>query len=103
MRIKNLSIVAATFAIALLTGGCMERTLDLWNQSHEAEGQGYGDATRQAMEQQIVNPDPAKPRGNDAAVDGERLNLAVGRYKAGEVGGGESEGGTSQTFTVTPK
>ena len=103
MRIKNFSIVAAILVLGFTVAGCTERAVELWNQSHETEGQGYGDTMRQAMAQQIANPDPTKPSVNDAAVDGERLNLAVGRYKAGKVGGEESNGGTKQTFKATPK
>ena len=59
MRIKNCSI-ALVLVFGLAVAGC-EREAQLWNQSHETEGEGYGDATRQTSARQIVNPDAAKP------------------------------------------
>ena len=102
MRIKNISI-ALVLVIGLAVAGCARET-QLWNQSHEYEGEGLGDATRQTYAQQIVNPDAAKPSAADAAVDGERAILGIGKYKAGKVKlGGDSGGSKSVTSTATKK
>jgi len=75
MRIKNCSI-ALVLVFGLAVAGC-EREVELWNQSHEYEGEGYGDATRQTHARQVVNPDAAKPSATDAAVDGEKAILGI--------------------------
>ncbi|MQA64934.1 MAG: hypothetical protein GEU76_03390 [Alphaproteobacteria bacterium] len=64
----------------------------------------YGDAVRQNMARQIVNPEPAMPSEQETAVDGNKAVLGVDAYKAGKVkspvavstqtqssGGGESK------------
>ena len=95
MRIKNCSI-ALVLVFGLAVAGC-ERDLQLWNQSHEYEGEGYGDATRQTYARQIVNPDAAKPSATDAALDGERAIIGIGKYKKGEVTVGDGDSGGSGT------
>jgi len=93
MRIKNCSI-ALVLVFGLAVAGCA-REAQLWNQSNETEGEGFGDATRQTYARQIVNPDAAKPSATDAAVDGERAILGIAKYKKGEVSVGDSGGGGS--------
>lgn len=45
----------------------------------------FGDAVRQNMARQIVNPEPALPSEEDVAVDGNKAVLGVDAYKAGKV------------------
>jgi type IV pilus biogenesis protein CpaD/CtpE len=45
----------------------------------------FGDAVRQNMARQIVNPEPAMPSEEDVAVDGNKAVLGVDAYKAGKV------------------
>jgi type IV pilus biogenesis protein CpaD/CtpE len=45
----------------------------------------FGDAVRQNMARQIVNPEPAMPSEQDVAVDGNKAVLGVDAYKAGKV------------------
>ncbi len=104
MRIKNISI-ALVLVFGLAVAGCT-REAQLWNQSQEYEGEGYGDATRQTYARQIVNPDAAKPSATDAARDGERAILGIGKYKKGEVTVGDSDsdnggGGSSSSGGVS--
>ncbi len=100
MLIKNCSI-ALVLMFGLAVAGCARET-QLWEQSHEYEGEGYGDATRQTYARQIVNPDAAKPSATDAALDGERAILGIGRYKKGEVTVGDGDSGGSGTGGGVP-
>jgi type IV pilus biogenesis protein CpaD/CtpE len=45
----------------------------------------FGDAVRQNMARQIVNPEPAMPSEQEVAVDGNKAVLGVDAYKAGKV------------------
>lgn len=45
----------------------------------------FGDAVRQNMARQIVNPEPPMPSEQDVAVDGNKAVLGVDAYKAGKV------------------
>jgi len=45
----------------------------------------FGDAVRQNMARQIVNPEPAMPSEEDVAVDGSKAVLGVEAYKTGKV------------------
>jgi type IV pilus biogenesis protein CpaD/CtpE len=45
----------------------------------------FGDAVRQNMARQIVNPEPAMPSEQETAVDGSKAALGVDAYKAGKV------------------
>ena len=101
MRFQKLTVIGAVFGACLITGACTERAIELWEQPHEAEGLGLGDATRQNMAKHIVNPEPAKPSATDQAVSGDRIGLGVTRYnqnksikpKGTEISGGGSSGG----------
>ena len=73
MRLKKYSSLAIIFVIGLAVAGCMERTATLWNQSNEAEGEGFGDATNRVFAQQ-----------NDFAEAGATFGIAflqqLGRF-----------------------
>jgi len=45
----------------------------------------FGDAVRQNMARQIVNPEPPMPSEQEVAVDGNKAVLGVDAYKAGKV------------------
>jgi len=96
MRLEKVFVISAVLGVALATGACAERTLDLWQNSHRAEGPGFGDTHRQMMAKHIVNPEPVKPTAKDSAVDAERTSLGIKSYLKGEVAG-PSEGGGSGT------
>jgi hypothetical protein len=80
MRFQKLTVIGAVIGVSLFTGACTERAIELWEKPHKAEGQGFGDVTRQNMAQHIVNPEPAKPTAEESAVSGERIGLGVKRY-----------------------
>lgn len=84
MRLEKLTFIGAVITLTLVTAACTERAIELWEQPHKAEGQGLGDVTRQNMAKHIVNPEPAKPNANEAAVEGERLVIGTGRYMQGK-------------------
>ena len=98
MRFQKLIVIGAVIGVSLFTGACTERAIELWEKPHTAEGEGLGDVTRQNMAQHIVNPEPAKPTANDAAVSSERVGLGTNRYNQGksikpkgtDIGGGGS-------------
>ena len=93
MRLDKLFAISAVLGMALATGACAERSLDLWQNPHRAEGAGFGDTHRQMMAKHIVNPDPAKPNAKDAAVEAERTGLGIQEYMKGGVEiDGESSG-----------
>ncbi len=98
MRIKNCSI-ALVLMFGLALAGCA-REVDLWDQSHEFEGQGLGDAARQAYARQIVNPDPVKHTAAGAAFDGQRMTVAIDEYKKGPSSDDAESGGTSTSVEV---
>ena len=99
MRIKNCSI-ALVLMFGLALAGCA-REVELWNQSHEFEGRGFGDIERQAYARQIVNPDAAKPSATDAALDGERVVRGIDTYMKGEVTTKNDSGGDSDSGDKT--
>ena len=94
MRLEKVLVLTAVLGIALATGACAERTLDLWQNSHRAEGPGFGDTHRQMMAKHIVNPEPVKPTAKDSAVEAERTALGINSYLKGEVGGPSGGGGS---------
>ena len=96
MRLEKMFVISAVLGMALATGACAERTLDLWQNSHRAEGVGFGDAHRQMMAKHIVNPKPVKPTAKDASVEAERLSEGMKDYMKGEAGG-SSDGQGSGT------
>ena len=103
MRLEKVFVITAVLGMALATGACAERTLDLWQNSHRAEGVGFGDAHRQMMAKHIVNPEPVKPTAKDSAVEAERTSLGIKSYLKGEVrdsAGGGGGSGTSVKSTI---
>ncbi len=94
MRLEKVFVITAVLGMALATGACAERTLDLWQNSHRAEGPGFGDTHRQMMAKHIVNPEPVKPTAKDSAVEAERTSLGIKSYLKGEVGGPSGGGGS---------
>ncbi len=94
MRLEKVFVISAVLGVALATGACAERTLDLWQNSHRAEGPGFGDTHRQMMAKHIVNPEPVKPTAKDSAVDAERTSLGIKSYLKGEVAGSSGIGGS---------
>ena len=94
MRLEKVFVITAVLGMALATGACAERTLDLWQNSHRAEGPGFGDTHRQMMAKHIVNPEPVKPTAKDSAVDAERTTLGIKSYLKGEVAGPSGGGGS---------
>ncbi len=99
MRLEKLFVIPAVLLLALATGACAERTLDYWQNSHRAEGPGFGDAHRQMMARHIVNPEPAIPGGKGSAMEAERLSVGMGDYLKGDSGSGL---GAGIKTTVTP-
>lgn len=101
MRLEKLFVVSAAVGIALMAGACAQRYVDLWQNPHRAEGEGFGDNHRQLMAKHIVNPDPANPTDMDSAVEAQRLNKGMDDYMKGDSGGlGGGKGGTSVKSTV---
>lgn len=94
MRLEKVFVISAVLGVALATGACAERTLDLWQNSHRAEGPGFGDTHRQMMAKHIVNPEPVKPTAKDSAVDAQRTSLGIKSYLKGAVGGSSRGGGS---------
>ena len=94
MRLEKVFVITAVLGVALATGACAERTLDLWQNSHRAEGPGFGDTHRQMMAKHIVNPEPVKPTAKDSAVDAERTSLGIKSYLKGAVAGSSGGGGS---------
>lgn len=94
MRLEKVFVISAVLGVALATGACAERTLDLWQNSHRAEGSGFGDTHRQMMAKHIVNPEPVKPTAKDSAVDAERTSLGIKSYLKGAVAGSSGGGGS---------
>ncbi|MCZ6847934.1 MAG: hypothetical protein O7F75_03700 [Alphaproteobacteria bacterium] len=94
MRLEKVFVITAVLGMALATGACTERTLDLWQNSHRAEGPGFGDTHRQMMAKHIVNPEPVKPTAKDSAVDAERTSLGIKSYLKGAVAGSSGGGGS---------
>lgn len=99
MRLRKLTVIGAVAGVSLMASACAEqRYIDYWEKPHAAEGAGFGDVHRQNMAKQIVNPEPATPNANEAAVDGTRIGLATDAYmnnkvkppKATSTGGGSS-------------
>ena len=99
MRLEKVFVITAVLALA--TGACAERTLDLWQNPHRAEGPGFGDTHRQMMAKHIVNPEPVKPTAKDSAVDAERTSLGIKRYLKGEVAGPSGGGGSGTSVKST--
>ncbi|MCZ6447832.1 MAG: hypothetical protein O6831_06290 [Alphaproteobacteria bacterium] len=94
MRLEKVFVITAVLGMALATGACTERTLDLWQNSHRTEGPGFGDTHRQMMAKHIVNPEPVKPTAKDASVEAERLSVGMKDYMKGEVAGSSGGGGS---------
>ena len=94
MRLEKVFVITAVLGVALATGACAERTLDLWQNSHRAEGPGFGDTHRQMMAKHIINPEPVKPTAKDSAVDAERTSLGIKSYLKGAVAGSSRGGGS---------
>ncbi len=101
MRLEKMFVISAVLGMALATGACAERTLDLWQNSHRAEGAGFGDTHRQMMAKHIVNPEPVKPTAKESAVEAERVSVGIKKYLKDAVGSGGGSGGGVKT-TITP-
>ncbi len=99
MRLEKVFVITAVLGMALATGACAERTLDLWQNSHRAEGPGFGDTHRQMMAKHIVNPEPVKPTAKDSAVDAERMSVGIGFYLKGGRPSGEGAGAGIKNIT----
>lgn len=102
MQRSGLIVVCTMLAGGFLAAGCTGRAVEYWNSPHEFEGEAFGDTNRQIYARQIVDPDPAKPTAEDAAVDGVRTHKAITDYKTREVsitktGGSGGGGGGSPT------
>ena len=98
MRLEKMFVISAVLGMALATGACAERTLDLWQNSHRAEGAGFGDAYRQMMAKHIVNPEPVKPTARESAVEAQRLSVGMKDYLKGEVGDASRGGGSGTSI-----
>lgn len=98
MRLEKMFVISAVLGMALATGACAERTLDLWQNSHRAEGAGFGDAHRQMMAKHIVNPEPVKPTARESAVEAQRLSVGMKDYLKGEVGDASRGGGSGTSI-----
>jgi type IV pilus biogenesis protein CpaD/CtpE len=92
MRLEKMFVISAVVGIALATGACSEHSLDLWQNSHKAEGPGFGDSHRQMMAKHIVNPEPVKPTDMDSAVEAERLSVGMKDYMKGGATSGKGAG-----------
>lgn len=99
MRLQKLTVIGVVIGVSLMAAACAEqRYIDYWEKPHAAEGPGFGDVHRQTMAKHIVNPEPATPNANEAAVDGTRIGLATDAYmknrvkqpKETKTGGGSS-------------
>jgi hypothetical protein len=103
MRLDKLTVIGAVIGVGLMTAACAEqRYIDYWEKPHAAEGAGFGDVHRQNMARHIVNPEPATPNDNEAAVEGTRVTLGTDAYMKNKVKqprgvttGGSSGGGSS--------
>ena len=95
MTRSGLFAVCVIAAFGLATAACTERAIELWDHSHEFEGEGLGDSNRQTYANQIVNPEPVEPTEEEAAYDGTRAVAGVGRYKANKVTQPEDSGGSA--------
>lgn len=108
LRKSGIVPACALIAVGLAAGACTEKSLELWNEPHVAEGEGLGDTSRHVMAQQIVDPEPVNPTPEEAAADGARTQKAVTDYKAREVtitksgGGGGGAGGGSAVTAAAP-
>ena len=87
MRLEKMLVIPVVLGVALVTGACAENTLDLWQNSHRAEGPGFGDNHRQILAKHIVNPEPAKPNALESAVEAERMSPGMQDYMSGTAGG----------------
>ncbi len=101
MTIKR-SIAVATTTAAVLLAGCAETSM--YDRPGDTK---FGDANRQTMMAQVVNPDPVHE--GDMVANGEVAAAAVERYRTDSVkqpagirttdigagGGGDSSGGGS--------
>ena len=101
MRVSKFFAVAGLLALVGASAGCSERHIALWEQSHEFEGEGFGDASRQTYARQIVDPDAVKHSPTGAAYDGSRAVKDLGSYKNKTGAGSKKSGGKAETFTVT--
>ncbi len=101
MRLEKMFVISAVLGMALATGACAERTLDLWQNSHRAEGAGFGDTHRQMMAKHIVNPEPVKPTARESAVEAQRTSVGMKDYLKGEVGGASRGGGSGTSVRST--
>ncbi len=77
MRIDRLRLLAALTALPLLAG-CQEGFGDVKSAS------AFGEANRQTMMAQVVNPDP-QYEYLDPATSGEHAAQAIERYRKGAV------------------
>ena len=101
MRLEKVFVITAVLGMALATGACAERTLDLWQNSHRAEGPGFGDTHRQMMAKHIVNPEPVKPTARESAVEAQRTSVGMKDYLKGDVGGPSQGGGSGSSVKST--
>ncbi len=102
MRIRKVIAASAVLGFGLMVGACAERTYQLWENSNEAEGMGFGDNHRQIIAKHVVNPQPASPTSRESALDGDRATLGIQNYKKNKTDT-TSGGGGSGVSTKGPK